>query len=73
MTLPIDPAQQRLAYDVPLFCRLHNISKGMFYIMHKNETGPEIMKIGSSTLISAEAATKWRARMTELTASGTTE
>ena len=45
------------------FCEAHGISEGMFYKMKKQNRGltPREMKIGTRTLITFEAAAKWRA------------
>jgi predicted DNA-binding transcriptional regulator AlpA len=53
----------RLALSIPEFCKAHGISEGMFYKMKKQNRGltPREMKIGTRTLITFEAAAKWRA------------
>jgi len=53
----------RLALSIPQFCEAHGISEGMFYKMKKQNRGltPREMKIGTRTLITFEAAAKWRA------------
>ena len=53
----------RLALSIPEFCKSHGISEGMFYKMKKQNRGltPREMKIGTRTLITFEAAAKWRA------------
>jgi hypothetical protein len=51
------------AYSVPNFCHAHGISKGLFYLLQQRGSGPQIMKIGRTTLVSKEAAAKWRERM----------
>jgi predicted DNA-binding transcriptional regulator AlpA len=53
----------RLALSIPEFCEAHGISEGMFYKMKKQNQGltPREMKIGTRTLITFEAAAKWRA------------
>ena len=53
----------RLALSIPEFCEAHGISEGMFYKMKKQKKGltPREMKIGTRTLITFEAAAKWRA------------
>lgn len=55
--LPIHP---RDAYSVKEFCESHNITKVLFYKLLKEGRGPRIMKAGTRTLISAEAAADWR-------------
>jgi len=59
---PKEPTR-RLALSIPEFCEAHGISEGMFYKMKKQNRGltPREMKIGTRTLITFEAAAKWRA------------
>lgn len=47
-------------FSVDQFCKIHNISRAKFYQMLKEGTAPRIMKVGKRTLISNEAAQKWR-------------
>jgi hypothetical protein len=58
------PPPQPLAFSVEEFCRAHGISIGFFYALLKRGEGPEIMKLGTRTLISAEEAARWRAERT---------
>ena len=58
------PPLQPLAFSVEEFCRVHSISIGLFYALLKRGEGPEIMKVGLRTLISHEAAARWRAERT---------
>lgn len=51
------------AYSVAEFCAAHGISRATFYNLLKRGLGPRIMKLGSRTLISTEAAAEWRQRM----------
>jgi hypothetical protein len=51
---------QALAMSIHAFCVLHNISEDMFYKMAREKWGPAVMHVGSRTLISAEAAERWR-------------
>jgi predicted DNA-binding transcriptional regulator AlpA len=48
------------AYGVGEFCRRHHISRSHFYDTLKEGDGPQVMKVGSRTLISVEAAARWR-------------
>ena len=64
------PPPQPLAFSVEEFCRVHSISIGFFYALLKRGEGPEIMKLGTRTLISHEAAARWR---TERTAASSDE
>lgn len=50
-------------YSVKTFCEAHNITKVTFYKLLKDGFGPRIMKVGSRTLISLEAASDWRRQM----------
>ena len=53
---------ERATYSVYDFCVAHGITKVMFYKMLKDGRGPKIMKVGTRTLISLEAASDWRRR-----------
>jgi hypothetical protein len=48
------------AYSIEQFCRRHNISRSLFYLMLKSATGPDLIRLGSRVLISREAAARWR-------------
>jgi hypothetical protein len=54
------PNNSPLAFTVDQFCFQHNISRPYFYKMQKVGIGPRIMKIGTRTLVSVEAARDWR-------------
>src|SRR3954467_10516446 len=54
-------ASRRLALSIPEFCAAHGFSEGMYYKMRKQGLTPGEMKIGTRTLITLEAAAKWRA------------
>lgn len=56
-------AVPRVAYSVAEFCKAHGFTKVKFYdLLHRGQ-GPKIMKVGTRTLISIEAATEWRRKM----------
>ena len=48
---------------IPQFCADHNISRTHLYALIKDGKGPRLMKLGRRTLVTAEAAADWRARM----------
>jgi hypothetical protein len=48
------------AMSVPEFCRRHSISVDYFYKLQREDRGPRVMKVGARTLISVDAAAKWR-------------
>lgn len=52
--------QNQAASTVDEFCNSHRISRGTFYKLLRHGNGPRVMKVGSRTLISAEAAADWR-------------
>jgi predicted DNA-binding transcriptional regulator AlpA len=54
--------------SVPAFLAEHGVSRSLFYRLVKDGRGPRLTKIGRRTLISAEAASEWRARMERETA-----
>jgi len=49
--------------SVPAFCVDHGVSRSLFYRLIKEGRGPRLTKIARRTLISAEAAAEWRAKM----------
>jgi hypothetical protein len=51
-----------MAYSVETFCAAHSISPAMFYKMRNMGIGPDVMRAGVRTLISHEAAARWRAK-----------
>ena len=51
----------RLALSIAQFCEAHNIGEGFFYKLKRQGIGPREMKLGTRTLITFEAAAKWRA------------
>jgi len=42
------------------FCTAHRISEDLFFKMRRQGWGPVVMRVGSRTLISVEAAAAWR-------------
>jgi predicted DNA-binding transcriptional regulator AlpA len=48
---------------IPAFVAEHGISRSLFYRLVREGRGPRLTKIATRTLISAEAAAEWRARM----------
>jgi hypothetical protein len=61
--MPLEqPSVNRAAYSVSQFCKLHNISRSLFYSLAEHER-PVVMQVGSKRLISAEAAEAWRRKM----------
>ena len=61
MSLEHSPA--RAAYSVAEFCKAHRISRALFYKALKDGWGPEVMRCAGRTLVSVEAAARWRRRM----------
>ena len=57
----VPPAVYELAaYSIFGFCLTHGLSRRKFYYMLKAGEGPRLMKCGRRTLISIEAAQRWR-------------
>jgi predicted DNA-binding transcriptional regulator AlpA len=56
-------AECKAAYSFQEFCRLHSISRALLYKLIKAGRGPKILKIGTRSLITAEAAAEWRREM----------
>jgi hypothetical protein len=49
------------AYSVEAFAQAHSISVGMFYKLRSQGLAPPTFKVGARTLITREAAARWRA------------
>jgi len=49
-----------LAMSIREFCTAHRISEDMFFKMRRQGWGPTVMRVGTRTLISIEAAAEWR-------------
>jgi hypothetical protein len=54
------PPMQRGAYSVAEFCEAYRLSIPLLYKLWSKGEGPALMKVGVRTLISFEAADKWR-------------
>lgn len=51
------------ALDVNSFCEKFGISQSFFYKLKRQGKAPRIMKVGTRTLITAEAADEWQRDM----------
>jgi hypothetical protein len=49
-----------LAMSIREFCTAPRISEDMFFKMRRQGWGPAVMRVGTRTLISVEAAAEWR-------------
>ncbi len=56
----LPPVYELGAYSVYGFCLAHGLSRRKFYYMRRAGEGPRVMKCGRRTLISVEAAQRWR-------------
>jgi hypothetical protein len=56
----LPPVYELAAYNVLGFCLAHGLSRSTFYELRRVGDGPVIMKCGTRTLISVEAAQTWR-------------
>jgi len=54
-------------YTVNAFCKAHHISRAFLYRLWSQGRGPDRTKLGRRTLITGEAAARWRRRMEEAT------
>ena len=57
---PLPPIYELAAFSVFGFCVAHGLSRSLFYRLVRSGAGPRIMKCGRRTLISVEAAQRWR-------------
>jgi hypothetical protein len=48
------------AFSIAAFCRRHAISPSFYHKLQKQGLGPRTLKLGSRTLITADAAAEWR-------------
>jgi hypothetical protein len=60
-----EPQQARappdqLAFSIEQFCQAHAFSVSMFFKLKAQGLGPRVIKLGTRTLITAEAAREWR-------------
>jgi predicted DNA-binding transcriptional regulator AlpA len=58
---------QKQSFSIREFCKLHDISRSLFYVLREKGEAPRVMKVGRRTLISAEAAAEWRKNMEQMT------
>ena len=49
-----------LAFSIKHFCAAHGICVETYFRMQRAGIGPSVMKVGSRTMISVEAAAAWR-------------
>jgi predicted DNA-binding transcriptional regulator AlpA len=54
---------QPQSLTVDEFCRVNRICRATFYRIVKDGRGPRLMKVGTRTLVSVEAAAEWRRAM----------
>jgi predicted DNA-binding transcriptional regulator AlpA len=62
---------EKLAYDVPGFCKAVGISRSLFYDLLRNGEGPRVTKLGDRhrrSLILAEDARTWLLKRSVTTA-----
>jgi hypothetical protein len=65
---PLPPVYELAAFSVFGFCIAHGLSRSKLYAMWRSGEGPRLMKCGSRTLISVEAARAWRQARERVTA-----
>ena len=56
----LPPIYELAAFSVFGFCIAHGLSRSTFYKLLRSGEGPRLMKCGRRTLISIEAAQRWR-------------
>lgn len=50
-------------FDIPTFCKSFKISRALLNKLIKEGKGPQVIKVGRRTLISAKAAKEWREKL----------
>jgi predicted DNA-binding transcriptional regulator AlpA len=53
-------AAEKLAYSVTEFCKLHGLSRSLFYHLKRIGEAPDLMRLGGRVAVSREAAARWR-------------
>jgi hypothetical protein len=57
----VPPGTEIAAYTIPTFCAAHGgMSEAFFWKLVTAKGGPQLMKVGARTMVSAEAAAAWR-------------
>ena len=59
--------EEKLAFSIPEFCRIHDLGIGTYHNLKKCGNQPKEMKVGRRVLISVEAAAEWRREQERLT------
>jgi predicted DNA-binding transcriptional regulator AlpA len=54
------PPPPRIALSIPEFCAAFGISEDFFYKLKRQGQAPRLMRVGTRTLISMQAADEWR-------------
>lgn len=52
---------EKLAFSISEFCKIHGISRSLYYALQRSGEGPDEMQLGGRKAISREAAARWRA------------
>jgi hypothetical protein len=55
------------AYSLPEFAEAHRFSLDFLFRLMRDGDGPDVMRIGGRTLVSIEAAARWREQREEAT------
>ena len=53
-------SDEKGADSISNFCKAHDFSRAMYYILKKEGRAPQSFRVGRRELISREAAEKWR-------------
>jgi hypothetical protein len=53
-----------LGMSIAEFCQAHGFSENKYYMEARAGRGPDVMKIGARTIITREAAARWREQRT---------
>jgi hypothetical protein len=54
------PAAAVDAMSIAEFCRRHSLSEPFYYKLQRQGRGPQTIRLGARTLITVEAAARWR-------------
>ncbi len=53
-------SDEKGADSISNFCKAHDFSRAMYYILKKQGRAPQTFRIGRRELISKESSAKWR-------------
>jgi hypothetical protein len=68
ISLKSQPTNPPIAFTIPEFCAAHRFGPAHYYKLKQEGLGPREIKLGTRTIITAEAAAEWRRAQEERSA-----